>query len=106
MSHPTRGAWIEIHQAIVAPVLSMSHPTRGAWIEIILNIEISDEHRRVARRHRRTPPGVRGLKLQATHIVEPMQSRRTPPGVRGLKFEIDTALGGAMSVAPHPGCVD
>ncbi len=33
-SHPARGAWIEICTAISALVLTWSHPARGAWIEI------------------------------------------------------------------------
>ena len=34
MSHPVRGAWIEI--MLLAPVISLirSHPVRGAWIEM------------------------------------------------------------------------
>ena len=34
-SHPSRGAWIEIHTLhLTASVVSLSHPSRGAWIEI------------------------------------------------------------------------
>ena len=36
-SHPTRGAWIEIHWRYQAStVMAPSHPTRGAWIEMAL----------------------------------------------------------------------
>ena len=57
----------------------MSHPTRGAWIEIELVswTTIDPEGR--------TPPGVRGLKSSV--ISEDItDTSRTPPGVRGLKF--------------------
>ena len=33
-SHPVRGAWIEILKLFVFLALDMSHPVRGAWIEI------------------------------------------------------------------------
>ena len=34
MSHPARGAWIEIGDGRLQPALQLSHPARGAWIEI------------------------------------------------------------------------
>ena len=34
MSHPTRGAWIEIYIEQGENKMKRSHPTRGAWIEI------------------------------------------------------------------------
>ena len=33
-SHPSRGAWIEIHEQVFERVDDQSHPSRGAWIEI------------------------------------------------------------------------
>ena len=33
-SHPTMGAWIEIHDLTLFNELFESHPTMGAWIEI------------------------------------------------------------------------
>ena len=33
-SHPSRGAWIEIHFVRIKLRISKSHPSRGAWIEI------------------------------------------------------------------------
>ena len=33
-SRPTRGGWIEIHQAVWIAERSGSRPTRGGWIEI------------------------------------------------------------------------
>ena len=34
MSHPVRGAWIEIMSTVDGTVSTKSHPVRGAWIEI------------------------------------------------------------------------
>ena len=37
MSHPVRGAWIEINTITYSLINSeMSHPVRGAWIEITI----------------------------------------------------------------------
>ena len=36
LSHPVRGAWIEIMRFTGAAFFIMSHPVRGAWIEIYL----------------------------------------------------------------------
>ena len=56
MSHPSRGAWIEIGLATAAPKTLRSHPSRGAWIEMtsLSALVISCVGR--------TPHGVRGLK--------------------------------------------
>ena len=56
MSHPSRGAWIEMPIFVVSVSNIASHPSRGAWIEIAL-WQLSPYARR-----RRTPHGVRGLK--------------------------------------------
>ena len=43
LSHPVRGAWIEISMISQSPVpSSQSHPVRGAWIEIIVNVIFND----------------------------------------------------------------
>ena len=34
MSHPARGAWIEMWQGIYHSQSEASHPARGAWIEM------------------------------------------------------------------------
>ena len=34
VSHPARGAWIEILGFPIACCIALSHPARGAWIEI------------------------------------------------------------------------
>ena len=56
----------------------MSHPARGAWIEMGT---VSHLCRRWTRR---TPQGVRGLKYDALFIADLLYGR-TPQGVRGLK---------------------
>ena len=56
----------------------MSHPSRGAWIEISHTLNVSPMLAR------RTPHGVRGLKFD-TVMKRNEKARRTPHGVRGLK---------------------
>ena len=34
LSHPARGAWIEMSANSGVPAATTSHPARGAWIEI------------------------------------------------------------------------
>ena len=34
LSHPARGAWIEISRPFSRFSIASSHPARGAWIEI------------------------------------------------------------------------
>ena len=34
MSHPVRGAWVEIVAIIETDKYGVSHPVRGAWVEI------------------------------------------------------------------------
>ena len=34
LSHPSRGAWIEILAVGAEIIRAKSHPSRGAWIEI------------------------------------------------------------------------
>ena len=55
---------------------------------------------------RRTPPGVRELKLVYHKVLTLLLMRRTPPGVRELKpdaLDYEKAL---IAVAPLPGCVN
>ena len=35
LSHPARGAWIEILAVLISVARAASHPARGAWIEIL-----------------------------------------------------------------------
>ncbi len=77
-SHPSRGAWIEI--VILSSITAnfASHPSRGAWIEIKQKLSS------IGYKRRRTPHGVRGLKL-LKDIMDELGTSRTPHGVRGLK---------------------
>ncbi len=118
LSHPSRGAWIEMSirpppdgeasgrtphgvRGLKSELLArfdageMSHPSRGAWIEIAAC-------RQRPRGPGRTPHGVRGLKSfcrrrRATRLS------RTPHGVRGLKLALgpDRANGRAGGRTPH-----
>ena len=63
----------------------MSHPVRGAWIEI------ASLHTLRQPAYRRTPLGVRGLKFDPI-IVNSPRLGRTPSGVRGLKFSLPSAI--------------
>ena len=56
VSHPARGAWIEISARRGIKKTLLSHPARGAWIEIFMRM--FDQNKRSGR----TPQGVRGLK--------------------------------------------
>ena len=56
LSHPSRGAWIEIVSTRSAGRSRLSHPSRGAWIEILFHKFKSTT------KSGRTPRGVRGLK--------------------------------------------
>ena len=38
MSHPARGAWIEIKSKTAVRAAQASHPARGAWIEINFSV--------------------------------------------------------------------
>ena len=59
LSHPTRGAWIEINpERKGSGQAQRSHPTRGAWIEI----STCSHGLLVDAKNGRTPHGVRGLK--------------------------------------------
>ena len=73
----------------------MSHPARGAWIEIVYrpirrSITLS-----------RTPQGVRGLKSKYFKYFDSFAARRTPQGVRGLKFAISVIFIKTFSRTPQ-----
>ena len=40
MSHPVRGAWIEIENQSFDQLMKQSHPVRGAWIEIRMSLNL------------------------------------------------------------------
>ena len=80
LSHPVRGAWIEIKNIIVLFSTIVSHPVRGAWIEIIFL------------QYAKVPSAshpVRGawIEISSAFIQKSnLINRRTPSGVRGLKW--------------------
>ena len=55
---------------------------------------------------RRTPHGVRGLKLTQLRYLVEHGAGRTPHGVRGLKFANLGSYISQVPVAPLTGCVD
>ena len=78
LSHPARGAWIEIVAIkMYTYFVVRSHPARGAWIEIT-----------------------------RTTWRTPWRRRRTPQGVRGLKYLDELYYIFRGQVAPRKGCVD
>ena len=77
MSHPTRGAWIEINWLRLWRHRQVSHPTRGAWIEIL-----SGPNRLTKRR--------------LSH----------PTRGAWIEIYIALQIIGNTDVAPHTGCVD
>ena len=95
-SHPVRGAWMEIHQFQDLRRQISSHPVRGAWIEIKFPTPLE------LWLHRRTPSGVRGLKFGEGN-GSGLDERRTPSGVRGLKFVGLINCGGYLTSHPVRG---
>ena len=80
LSHPTRGAWIEIDtewQMKESCPSRTPHGVRG------LKLDCGEQDQEAP--PSRTPHGVRGLKLFHGRLRHPIH-RRTPHGVRGLKF--------------------
>ena len=57
----------------------VSHPARGAWIEM------ANRAFTMGWSACRTPQGVRGLKLTGGKLTGNLEGSRTPQGVRGLK---------------------
>ena len=80
-------------------VFLLSHPARGAWIEIreVLCDRIAE--------YRRTPQGVRGLKLPGDGASDP--GRKSHPA-RGAWIEMIAFCMACVVgiVAPRKGCVD
>ena len=100
VSHPARGAWIEISRVMVLLPPPLSHPARGAWIEIPAG------GARACMPSQSHP--ARGAWIEiAPHPQDPRRGAgRTPQGVRGLKLAVgDGQIAGAV-VAPRKGCVD
>ena len=74
--HGVRG--LKLPNAHAGIVLFASHPSRGAWIEI------HDANQDLPRALCRTPHRVRGLKC-VSYYGRVAAGSRTPHGVRGLK---------------------
>ena len=62
--------------------------------------------REVGATYRRTPPGVRELKLDGVGRGRCALPGRTPPGVRELKLVSVVFVALVLLVAPLPGCVN
>ena len=75
--HGVRGLKFDLLLDVVPD--RMSHPTRGAWIEITCLTDLTN------RAASRTPHGVRGLKSPRRRKRSSWRCNRTPHGVRGLK---------------------
>ena len=79
MSHPVRGAWIEMVGKLLLYLVAPSHPVRGAWIEMVSVMP------KISVLVGRTPSGVRGLKYSsAVRIFDWFKSHP----VRGAWIEI------------------
>ena len=98
-SHPSRGAWIEITMVSLGKFKVGSHPSRGAWIEIeTTSIDMPEPESR-------TPHGVRGLKLLMVIVLLAISTSHPS---RGAWIEIRPPFADrrAPPVAPLTGCVD
>ncbi len=93
LSHPARGAWIEIGRAMHRADREESHPARGAWIEIPPPEPTCSECLR------RTPRGVRGLKLLDALCSQRIQKSHP---ARGAWIEILHILNHAFLHQSHP----
>ena len=115
LSHPARGAWIEIYLLRVSQLLAGSHPARGAWIEMsCLSVSVPAFVSHPARgawiemlisaRPQRNFPShpARGawIEIFSTMMAEWLWEGRTPQGVRGLKSA--TSRSAASCRVSHP----
>ena len=78
-SHPARGAWIEIERGNQLQSGDQSHPARGAWIEITSGMQTVKDI---------TSHPARGawIEMSGSLQIHIAPRCRTPQGVRGLKF--------------------
>ena len=100
VSHPTRGAWIEMILYQRLSSLYSSHPTRGAWIEISVT---SFGRCIIAMSH-----PTRGAWIEIRSILFGRWFLRPSHPTRGAWIEIweRPELPALPAVAPYPGCVD
>ena len=99
MSHPVRGAWIEISTYDSYQMYLLSHPVRGAWIEI----------RRISKHsvsYRSHPVRGAWIEILVGAKGDKGDKGRTPSGVRGLKSRYIGSNVSDVDVAPRQGCVD
>ena len=103
VSHPSRGAWVEMKNgvlnspsSVVAPLTGCvgwnngrnayvflvggSHPSRGAWVEITI-FATGGGHA-----HKSHPSRGAWVEIPPVSFSTEQQYRRTPHGVRGLKY--------------------
>ena len=99
VSHPARGAWIEICVAMRTYRATLSHPARGAWIEIYAQAQLING----TQSH---PARGAWIEMQSSRSRFEDRFCRTPQGVRGLKSAVPRAARKDMPVAPRKGCVD
>ena len=78
MSHPARGAWIEINLNSGVLIMKMSHPARGAWIEMYISM----------------------------HFCTPRRESHPARGAWIEIDDAGVQRGGRAGVAPRKGCVD
>ena len=99
-SHPARGAWIEIREVRPGEKRCWRRTPQGVrGLKLVVPAQLAEDVLR------RTPQGVRGLKLHPCTRRLPRRGR-TPQGVRGLKFVMLTQTVPDLAVAPRKGCVD
>ena len=93
-SHPSRGAWIEITSAWIRRSGIRSHPSRGAWIEIASMSSMLA--------HLRSHPS-RGawIEIRLTWLQAWPITSRTPHGVRGLKYRYNRRADAYGGRTPH-----
>ena len=101
LSHPSRGAWIEIRKPYKCRSVMTSHPSRGAWIEIrdiVLSwFSVSTSH-----------PS-RGAWIEIRVMRDTLRYGFGSHPSRGAWIEIippPPLIVGRVAVAPLTGCVD
>ena len=99
LSHPARGAWIEMYWTLSSVQEMPSHPARGAWIEIWDDNSSCEHH------HSRTPQGVRGLKL-ADDVLVVFVHKSHPARGAWIEMQVASRMTMLCHVAPRKGCVD
>ena len=99
LSHPARGAWIEMRDAGGITSADWSHPARGAWIEI--------NTPRGAAPHTESHPA-RGAWIEICYCKQITTGLSLSHPARGAWIEIQQEVADylGITVAPRKGCVD